>query len=321
MSSEPAMSLPTFDDVCRAQARIAPWIHRTPVLTSATFDRMTGAQLLFKCENFQKAGAFKSRGAVNAVFGLSEAEARRGVATHSSGNHGMALARAAACRGIVCTVVMPETAPQAKIDAVRGYGGQIVFCEPRNAARQETLDAVIADSGANFVPPYDDARVIAGQGSCAKELLEDVPDLDIVIAPVGGGGLISGTALSARALSPATRVIAAEPANADDAKRSREAGARLVEDAPNTIADGLKASIGELTWQFVASKIDDILLADEHEIIEAMRLTWQRMKIIIEPSCAVPLAAILRHRDVFAGKRVGVILTGGNVDLQRLPWA
>ena len=314
------MQLPDYDDVCRAHERIAPWIHRTPILTSATFDAMTGARLFFKCENFQKTGAFKSRGAVNAVFGLEEADAQRGVATHSSGNHGMALARAAACRGIECTVVMPETAPRAKVDAVRGYGGQVVFCAPRNTARQQTLDEIVAASGANVVPPYDDARVIAGQGTCAKELLEDVEDLDIVIAPIGGGGLISGTALSCRALSPHTQVLAGEPANADDAYRSVKAGERLVEDAPDTIADGLKASLGELNWGIVIRDVDDILLASEEAIIETMRLIWQRMKIIVEPSCAVPLATILRHPERFAGKRVGVILTGGNVDLDRLPW-
>jgi threonine dehydratase len=254
------------------------------------------------------------------VFGLEEADARRGVATHSSGNHGMALARAAACRGIECTVVMPETAPRAKVDAVRGYGGQVVFCAPRNTARQQTLDEIVAASGANVVPPYDDVRVIAGQGTCAKELLEDIEDLDIVIAPIGGGGLVSGTALSCRALSPRTKVLAGEPANADDAHRSVKAGERLVEDAPDTIADGLKASLGELNWRIVTRDVDDILLASEEAIVKAMRLIWQRMKIIVEPSCAVPLATILHHPERFAAQRVGVILTGGNVDLDRLPW-
>ncbi|MES1945739.1 serine racemase [Salinisphaera sp. C84B14] len=315
------MHLPDYDDVCRAHERIAPWIHRTPILTSATFDAMTGATLFFKCENFQKAGAFKSRGAVNAVFGLDEADARRGVATHSSGNHGMALARAAACRGIDCTVVMPETAPRAKVAAVRGYGGSVVFCAPRNTARQQTLDEIVAESGANVVPPYDDARVIAGQGTCAKELLEDVEGLDMVIAPIGGGGLVAGTALSCRALSPTTRLLAAEPANADDAYRSLAAGERLVEDAPDTIADGLKASLGELNWDIVRRHVDAILLAQEAAIVEAMHLIWQRMKIIIEPSCALPLATILHHPKRFAGQRAGVILTGGNVDLDRLPWS
>lgn len=314
------MPRPTFEDVCRAESRIAPWIHRTPVLTCETFNRMSGAQLFFKCENLQKAGAFKSRGAANAVFGLSDTEARRGVATHSSGNHGMALARAAACRGIDCTVVMPETAARAKVDAVRGYGGNVMFCEPRNAARQQVLDDLTAETGASVIPPYDDARVIAGQGTCAKELLEDVAGLDSVIAPIGGGGLISGTALSVRALSASTQVIAAEPARADDARRSLDAGKRLVEDAPDTVCDGLKASLGELTWQFVATQVDDILLAEEQDIIDAMRLTWERMSIVIEASSAVPLATLLRHSLMFAGKRVGVILTGGNVDLARLPW-
>ncbi|MBS64517.1 beta-hydroxyaspartate dehydratase BhcB [Salinisphaera sp.] len=315
------MQLPAYEDVCRAHERIAPWIHRTPVLTSATFDAMTGATLFFKCENFQKAGAFKSRGAVNAVFGLEDADAVRGVATHSSGNHGMGLARAAACRGIDCTVVMPETAPRAKVAAVRGYGGEVVFCTPTNTARQQTLDHVVAESGANVVPPYDDARVIAGQGTCAKELLEDIEGLDVVIAPIGGGGLIGGTALSCRALSPHTQVLAAEPANADDAYRSLAAGKRLIEDAPDTIADGLKASLGELNWGIVQHEVDEILRAEEAAIVEAMHLIWQRMKIIVEPSCAVPLATILHHPERFAGQRVGVILTGGNVDLDRLPWS
>lgn len=314
------MTLPTFEDVQSARRRVAPWTHRTPVLTSATFDAMTGAQLFFKCENLQKAGSFKARGASNAVFMLDDMRARRGVATHSSGNHGMALARAAACRAISCTVVMPETAPQPKIDAVRGYGGEIVFCAPSNSDRRDTLAAIIETSGANVVAPYDDTRVIAGQGSCALELLEDVPGLDIVIAPVGGGGLISGTVLACRGASPTTRVLAGEPAHADDAHRSLRAGERIVEDAPNTIADGLKASLGELTWPFLRDGVDDVLLAQEREIIESMRLTWQRMKIVIEPSAAVPLATIFKHRDLFAGQRVGVILTGGNVALDRLPW-
>lgn len=314
------MRPPSFDDVCRARERIAPWIHRTPVLTCETFDAMTGASLFFKCENFQKAGAFKTRGAVNAVFSLSDADAARGVATHSSGNHGMALARAAACRGIGCTVVMPDTAPQPKIDAVRGYGGDVRFCAPSNSARETTLAAVLDEHNAVFVPPYDDARVIAGQGSCAMELLEQVPELDAVIAPIGGGGLISGTAIACHGLAPGMSVYAGEPAQADDAYRSLAAGRRIVEDAPDTIADGLKASLGELNWQIVSSRVEAIFRAEETGIVDAMRLTWERMKIVIEPSCAVPLAAILAHPQSFEGRRVGVILTGGNVDLKRLPW-
>ena len=312
--------LPELADLKTARERIAPWIHRTPVLTCETFDAMSGASLFFKCENFQKAGAFKSRGAVNAVFSLSDEDAARGVATHSSGNHGMALARAAACRGIDCTVVMPETAPQPKIDAVKGYGGDVRFCAPTNSAREAALNAVLEEHDAVFVAPYDDARVIAGQGSCAMELLEQVPDLDGIIAPVGGGGLVGGTAIACRGLAPNMKIYAGEPAQADDAYRSLAAGERLVEDAPNTIADGLKASLGVLNWQIISTHVDAIFRAEEADIIEAMRLTWQRMKIVIEPSCAVPLASILAHPDVFAGQRIGVILTGGNVDLTRLPW-
>jgi len=315
-----ASTLPTLADLNATRERIAPWIHRTPVLTCETFNAMSGATLFFKCENFQKAGAFKSRGAVNAVFSLSDAQATRGVATHSSGNHGMALARAAACRGIECTVVMPETAPQPKIDAVKGYGGDVRFCAPTNSAREAALNAVLEERGAVFVAPYDDARVIAGQGSCAMELLEQVPDLDAVIAPVGGGGLISGTAIACRGMAPDVKIYAGEPAQADDAYRSLAAGKRIVEDAPDTIADGLKASLGELNWQIISTHIQAIFRVEEAEIVEAMRLTWQRMKIVIEPSCAVPLAAILANPEVFAGQRIGVILTGGNVDLNRLPW-
>lgn len=313
-------TLPTLADLHAARERIAPWIHRTPVLTCETFNAMSGASLFFKCENFQKAGAFKSRGAVNAVFSLSDAEAARGVATHSSGNHGMALARAAACRGINCTVVMPETAPQPKIDAVKGYGGAVRFCAPTNSAREAALAEVLEEHAAVFVAPYDDARVIAGQGSCAMELLEQVPDLDAVIAPVGGGGLISGTAIACRGMAPDMKIYAGEPAQADDAYRSLAAGRRIVEDAPDTIADGLKASLGELNWQIISTHVEAIFRVEETEIIEAMRLTWQRMKIVIEPSCAVPLAAILANPAAFAGQRIGVILTGGNVDLNRLPW-
>lgn len=314
------MRPPTFEDVRVAHRRIAPWIHRTPVLTCATFDRMSGATLFFKCENFQKTGAFKARGATNAVLSLSDAEAERGVATHSSGNHGMALAHAADARGIRCTVVMPETAAQAKIDAVRGYGGEIVFCAPTNRAREQTLAQIIERTGADFVAPFNDRRVIAGQGTCAVELVEDVDALEAIVAPIGGGGLISGTALAAAAIAPETRIYAAEPEQADDAWRSLRAGELIVEDAPQTIADGLKASLAPLTWHFVSRHLSDVLLASEAEIVEAMRLTWQRMKIVIEPSCALPLATILKNPQIFAYQRVGVILTGGNVDLARLPW-
>ena len=315
-----ADAAPTHDDVQAAHRRIADWIHRTPVLTSATLDRMSGAELFFKCENFQKAGAFKARGATNAVFSLDEAAAARGVATHSSGNHALSLSRAAACRGIPCTVVMPRTAPKAKMDAVRGYGGEIVTCEPSLEARERTLESIVSRSGASFVHPYNDARVIAGQGTCARELLEQAGGLDAVIAPIGGGGMISGTSLTCAALAPETRVFAAEPEQADDAWRSLRAGRIIEDDAPDTVADGLRVSLRPLTWHFVHRHVADILLASETDIVDAMRLIWQRMKIVVEPSSAVAVAAILNNPSVFAGRRVGVVLTGGNVDLDKLPW-
>lgn len=314
------MYIPDFDDVCAAHERVAPWVHRTPVLTSTTFDRKTGASLFFKCENFQKAGAFKARGATNAVFSLDEAEAERGVATHSSGNHALSLSRAAQCRGIPCTVVMPHTAPQAKMDAVRGYGGEIVTCEPSLEARESTLNSIIAESGANFVHPYNDHRVIAGQGTCSRELYEQAGPLDAVIAPIGGGGMISGSSLTTAHVSPSTRVYAGEPTQADDAWRSFRAGKIIEDDAPDTIADGLRVSLRPLTWHFVSNYVSDILLASETEIIDAMRMVWQRMKIVIEPSSAVALAALFNNPDLFSGQRVGIIVTGGNVDLDKLPW-
>ncbi|MES1926645.1 beta-hydroxyaspartate dehydratase BhcB [Salinisphaera sp. T31B1] len=314
------MTIPTYDDVCAAHERIAPWIHRTPVLTSRTFDDLSGATLLFKCENFQKAGAFKVRGATNAVFSLTDDQARRGVATHSSGNHALSLSRAAQCRGIPCTVVMPHTAPQAKMDAVRGYGGQIVTCEPSLEARERTLESITQKSGAHFVHPYNDPRVIAGQGTCARELLEQAGPLDALVAPIGGGGMISGSSLTCANVSPATRIYAAEPEQADDAYRSFKAGHIIEDDAPDTIADGLRVSLRPLTWHFVSRHVTDVLLASEREIVDAMRLVWQRMKIVIEPSCAVTLATILKNRPIFENRRVGVILTGGNVDLSKLPW-
>ena len=276
--------------------------------------------LFFKCENFQKAGAFKVRGASNAVFGLSDEKAAIGVATHSSGNHALSLSYAAGRRGIPVTVVMPRTAPQAKKDAVIGYGGTIVECEPSTSSREETFAKVVAESGADFVHPYNDPRVIAGQATCSLELNEQVEDLDIVIAPIGGGGMISGTCLTLSNIAPHIKIYAAEPLNADDAARSLKAGHIIADDSPNTIADGLKVPLKDLTWHFVSNHVTDILTATEEEIIDAMKLTWQRMKIVIEPSCAVPLATIIKNPEIFAGKRVGVIITGGNVDLDKLPW-
>jgi len=314
------MQIPDFSDVVAAEARIQPYIHRTPVLTSNFINGLAGAELFFKCENFQKAGAFKARGASNAVFGLSDEQARKGVATHSSGNHGTCLSYAAGRRGIPCTVVMPCTAPQAKKDAVKGYGGRVVECEPSTSSREAVFSEIVAETGAEFVHPYNDPRVIAGQGTCSKELVDQVKNLDAVVAPIGGGGMVSGTCLTLSNLAPGVKIYAAEPEQADDAYRSFKAGHIIADDAPNTVADGLKVPLKELTWHFVRNHVTDILTASETEIIEAMKLIWKRIKIVMEPSSAVPLAIILKNPDLFAGKRVGVIVTGGNVDLEKLPW-
>ena len=318
------MYIPTFGDMLAAHERVKPHIHRTPVLTSRYIDGLAGCEVFFKCENFQKAGAFKVRGASNAVFGLSDGEAQNGVCTHSSGNHALSLSYAAGRRGIPCNVVMPRTAPEAKKAAVRGYGGTITECEPSTTSREEVFAQVQARTGGNFVHPYNDPRVIAGQGTCSRELLDQMQDfggpLDMVVAPIGGGGMISGTCLTLSHLAPEVQVIAAEPEQADDAFRSFKAGHIIADDAPETVADGLKVPLKDLTWHFVKSHVSDILTASDPEIIAAMKLIWQRMKIVVEPSSAVPLATILKNPDVFAGKRVGVILTGGNVDLAKLPW-
>ncbi|WP_299736639.1 beta-hydroxyaspartate dehydratase BhcB [uncultured Roseobacter sp.] len=310
----------TIDHVHAAHERIKPYIHRTPVLTSTYFNELTGAELFFKCENFQKAGAFKVRGASNAVFGLSDAMAEKGVATHSSGNHALSLSYAAGRRGIPCHVVMPRTAPEAKKAAVRGYGGIITECEPSTTSREAVFAEVQDATGAEFVHPYNDPRVIAGQATCSLELLEQVDNMDAVIAPIGGGGMISGTCLTLSNLAPKMEIYAAEPDQADDAARSFRAGHIIADDAPVTIADGLKVPLKENTWHFVSNFVTDVLTASEQEIIDAMKLTWERMKIVMEPSCAVPMATILRNPEVFRGKRVGVIITGGNVDLNKLPW-
>lgn len=314
------MYIPTFQDMLDAHERIKPYIHRTPVLTSSYFNELTGAELFFKCENFQKAGAFKVRGASNAVFGLSDEDAAKGVCTHSSGNHALSLSYAAGRRGIPCNVVMPRTAPEAKKAAVRGYGGIITECEPSTTSREEVFAKVQAETGGDFVHPYNDPRVIAGQGTCSREFMEQVDGLDMMVAPIGGGGMISGTCLTLSHIAPEVQIIASEPEQADDAYRSFKAGHIIADDAPVTIADGLKVPLKERTWHFVSSYVSDILTASEDEIIAAMKLTWQRMKLVMEPSCAVPLATILKNKEMFAGKRVGVIVTGGNVDLDSLPW-
>ena len=320
MMKEASMCIPTLEDMRTVRARIIPHIHVTPVLTSRMLDEVSGAELFFKCENFQKAGAFKARGASNAVFSLSDEQAARGVATHSSGNHGTCLSYAAKQRGIPCTVVMPHTAPQAKKDAVMGYGGRVVECEPSTSSREAVFAEVVAETGAEFVHPYNDHRVIAGQATCSAELIEQVDGLDVVVAPIGGGGMVSGTCLTLSGLAPQIKIYAAEPEQADDAYRSFKAGHIIADDAPNTVADGLKVPLKELTWHFVQKHVTDILTVSEEEIVEAMKLIWKRLKIVMEPSSAVPLATILKNPKIFAGKRVGVIVTGGNVDLDKLPW-
>ncbi|HTX24306.1 MAG TPA: pyridoxal-phosphate dependent enzyme [Steroidobacteraceae bacterium] len=310
----------TLADIREAQLRIRPFVHRTPVMTSASLDALTGAQLYFKCENFQRVGAFKARGAHNAVFALSEAEARRGVITHSSGNHGAALALAARNRGIPAYVVMPSTAAEVKKRAVARYGAQVTLCEPTQEARESTARRITAETGAHFVHPYNDLRVIAGQGTSALELLEQAPDLEAVICPVGGGGQLSGVAIAAKGSSPGMGVFGAEPAIADDALRSLRAGRLIPAGNPQTIADGLRSSLGEITFALIRAHVDDIGIASEAAIAGAMRLVWETMKLLIEPSAAVPVAVLVDRAVPLTGKRVGVILSGGNVDLDRLPF-
>ncbi|MGB0797778.1 MAG: beta-hydroxyaspartate dehydratase BhcB [Planktomarina sp.] len=314
------MYIPTYEDMLAAHDRIKPYINRTPIRTSNYLNELTGAQLFFKCENFQEPGAFKVRGASNAVFGLSDEQAAKGVATHSSGNHASCLSYAAMLRGIPCNVVMPKTAPQAKKDTVRRYGGVITECEPSTTDREATFARVEAETGGDFVHPYNDPRVIAGQGTCAKEMMEQTDGLDFVVAPIGGGGMISGTCLTLSNLAPETKVIAAEPEQADDAYRSFKAGYIIADDAPKTIADGLLVPLKDLTWHFVSNHVSEMFTASEEEIIDAMKLIWKHLRIVMEPSSAVPMATILKNKEYFAGKRVGIVITGGNVDLDGLPW-
>src|SRR3989440_4651294 len=300
--------------------RIRPHIHRTPVLTSERFDEASRASLFFKCENFQKIGAFKARGATNAVFSLDESAARRGVATHSSGNHGAAVARAAKLRSIPAHIVMPSNSAKVKIHAVESYGAQIVFCEPTEEAREKTCAKVIKKTGATLIHSFENHYVIAGQGTAALELLEDIRDLDVVMCPVGGGGLLCGTAIAAKSMQPKIKVIAVEPANADDAAQSFRAGRRLVTEKKFTIADGLRTNVGEPNFAIIQRYVDDIVTVSEEAIVSAMRTIWETMKIVIEPSAAVSYAAIQQSNINIRGKGVGIILTGGNVDLDALPW-
>jgi threonine dehydratase len=308
------------DAIRAAHERIRPFIHRTPVLTSSRLNEASGASLFFKCENFQKVGAFKARGATNAVFALDESTARRGVATHSSGNHGAAVARAAKLRGIPAYIVMPSNSAKAKVRAVDGYGAQIVFCEPTDKAREAKCAEVIKKTGATLIHSFENEDVITGQGTAAVEFLEDVPDLDLVMCPVGGGGLLSGTAIAAKSMRPQIKVIAVEPANADDAAQSFRTGRRLVTEKKFTIADGLRTNVGERTFPIIQQYVDDIVTVSEEAIVSAMRTIWETMKIVIEPSAAVPYAAITERLIDASGKCVGIVLTGGNVDLDALPW-
>jgi threonine dehydratase/serine racemase len=310
-------------DIEAAAERIAGLAHRTPVMTCATLDRLAGRSLFFKCENFQKVGAFKFRGACNAIMRLPAAVAARGVATHSSGNHAQAVALAARLRGIPAHIVMPRNAAAVKRRAVEEYGARVIACEPTLPARETTTQAVLAETGATLVPPYDHADVMAGQGTAALELLEQAGELDAIVAPVGGGGLVSGVCIAATGKRPGIRVFAAEPAGADDAARSKAAGTRILQTGPKTIADGLLTSLGELTWPIIRDRVERVITVSEAEIITAMRLMWERAKLLIEPSAAVPVAAVLsdEFRALADLSRVGIILSGGNVDLDRLPWA
>ena len=316
----PEMTIPSFNDIQTAYIRIHKHIHRTPVLKAESVNALTGAVLYFKCENFQKAGAFKYRGAANAVLSLTEEEARHGVATHSSGNHAAALALAAQKKGIRCYVAMPRTAPAVKIEAVKGYGAGITFCEPTLESREEVLAGILKDTGATFIHPFNSFPVICGQGTAALEFLEDEPDLEMMLVPVGGGGILSGSVIAAKSIHPDITVYGCEPRNADDACRSFHTGQLQLSVNPRTLADGLLTSLSPLTFEIIRHRVDDIFTVSEESIVLAMLMIWQRMKIIVEPSSAVALAVVLENPELFRGKRTGIILTGGNADLMNLPF-
>lgn len=308
----------TASDISSAAQRLKGSIHKTPILTSRFVNKLTGADIQFKCENFQKTGSFKARGAVNSILKLSNSEAARGVATHSSGNHGQALAWAAQEHGVQAFIVMPENAPKVKVEAVKEYGAEVIFCKSTQQAREQTLEQIINETGATFVPPYNHDNTIEGQATAAVEIFDELQDVDFLLTPVGGGGLLSGSALSASYFSPQTRVLGCEPELADDAYRSFKSGKLQPARPPLTIADGLRTSLGDIPFAYIQKYVEDILLCSEDEIRAAQRMIWERMKIIVEPSSAVPLACLLREKDRFRGKRVAIILTGGNVDLGAL---
>jgi len=311
-------TIPERKDIIEVHKRISRYIHQTPILTSKAIDQIAGCEIKFKCENFQKIGAFKARGAVNATLSLTHKQRRNGIATHSSGNHAQAIAYAASICNINAYIVMPENAPQIKINAVRGYGARIFFCEPTLKARESTIEKVIEETSAYFVHPYNDYNVIAGQATASLEIYNQFPDLDYVITPVGGGGLLSGTVLSTQYFSPDTEVLAGEPTGADDAFQTLKKGVIVPSVNPDTIADGLLTSLGDKTYDIIKKKVTHIILVSDNEIIEAMRLIWERMKIIVEPSGAVPFAAILKEREMYSGKKIGIILSGGNIDLTKI---
>jgi len=314
------LTLPKLEDIKKAHQRISPYIHRTLVLKSELVNEFMGAEIYFKCENFQSVGAFKFRGATNAVLQLSSEEAGKGVGTHSSGNHAAALAKAAKRNNIPAYIVMPDNSPEVKKKAVAAYGAKIYFCEPTLEARESTMEELIKETGCTFIHPYNRFDIIAGQGTAALELLEDIPGLDLVMAPVGGGGLISGTSICAKGLVPSIKVWAGEPSGADDAYRSMQAGKIIPSVKPNTMADGLLTSLGDLTYKAISENLDEIRLCSEENIIRAMRLIWERMKIIIEPSSAVPLGALMQNPGGWEGKKIGIIISGGNVELSSLPF-
>ena len=312
--------MPSFKDIQDAHERIRSFIHRTPVLTNSSLNKLTGAELYFKCENFQKAGSFKIRGATNTVLQLTQEELDRGIVTASSGNHGAALSMAVSNRGGKTTVVMPNNTPKMKVDNVERNGGEIVWCEPVQESRETVLQDLLTETGVVLVHPYNDERIIAGQGTAAKELLEDHPDLELLVSPVSGGGLLSGTLCSTKEMKPEILVYGAEPAEADDAFRSLRSGIIRSNETTNTVCDGLRAQIGSIPFPIIQEKVDGIITVTEDEIIDAMRMIWERMKIIVEPSSTITLAAILKRKELFAGKKVGLILSGGNVDLEEVPF-
>ena len=310
----------TLKDIELAHERIRPFIHRTPILTNSSLNKLAGAELFFKCENFQKAGSFKIRGATNTVELLSDSELKRGIATTSSGNHGAALSMAVSRRGGSTKVVMPHNTPKIKVENVKRNGGEVVWCEPDQKFRESVLNDVVEETAATVVHPYNDERIMAGQGTCAKEILEDVPTIDCIVSPVSGGGLLSGSLVAAKNMKNSVKVFGAEPEEADDAYQSLKQGKIVPNKTINTICDGLRAEIGSKTFPVIQNLVDEIIPVSEKDIIESLQMIWERMKIIVEPSCSISLALILKNKMMFKNKNIGLIMSGGNVDLNKLPW-